>query len=65
MTTRYNTSLLSQPQQERLVELTEQLNEGIPLLADEQEELDGIMQDCLETHKIDVTKIDISRWTRV
>jgi hypothetical protein len=32
MTTRYNVSLLSNGQQERLVELTEHLNEGIPLM---------------------------------
>lgn len=62
MTTRYNTSLLSLDQQERLIELTEQLNGGIPLLAAEQEELDSIMQACLETYKIDTTEIDISRW---
>ena len=50
MTTRYNVSLLSNEQQDRLVELTGQLNEGIPLLFTEQEELEDLMQACLETY---------------
>ena len=50
MTTRYNVGLLSDVQQDRLVELTELVNEGIPLLSTEQEELEDIMQACLETY---------------
>jgi hypothetical protein len=50
MTSRYNVNLLPPDKQERLVELTEHLNEGIPLMTSEQEELEAIMQLCLEEY---------------